>query len=157
MPVGATALEVIAESIFKKGEKKRRSSLVVHSPQALKSLVDRNKVLLIDVRNRTELNEKGQIPGSVCLPLHEVDAAFDGGRVSDQEFLERYGFPRPGPRREDVVLTCRSGRRVWAADRLLRRRGYERLRIYSGSFRDWVRRGGETFLADYDLDYDILN
>ena len=43
---------------------------------------------MIDVRNRTELNTVGQIPGSVCLPLHEVDRAFE---LEDQEFEDRYG------------------------------------------------------------------
>ncbi len=37
------------------------------------------------------------------------------------------------------------------------RLGYGNLRLYSGSFKDWVRRGGETFLAGYDLDYNILS
>lgn len=48
-----------------------------HMLQALSQLLEENKILLIDVRNRTELNTVGQIPGSVCLPLHEVDRAFD--------------------------------------------------------------------------------
>ena len=41
--------------------------------QALQESLQRKSILLIDVRNRTELNEVGQIPGSVCLPLHEVN------------------------------------------------------------------------------------
>ncbi len=92
----------------------------------------------------------------------------------------RYGFDRPSAERKDVVLTCRSGRRIRVADRILkryicylrgeeeeslqsmdispaRRLGYGNLRLYSGSFKDWVRRGGETFLAGYDLDYNILS
>ncbi len=112
-------------------------------------------MLLIDVRNRTELNEVGQIPGSVCLPLHEVDAAF--GDLDEAEFEQRYGFSRPAPSRKDVVLTCRSGRRVRVADAILKRKGYHNLRIYSGSYKDWVRNGGDTFNADFDLDYTILN
>ena len=53
----------------------------------MKTLLDEDRILLIDVRNRTELNEVGQIPKSVCLPLHEVARAFTD--LSDQEF--RYG------------------------------------------------------------------
>ncbi len=51
------------------------------------SQVGDSRVLLIDVRNRTELNEVGQIPGSVCLPLHEVEAAFRD--LEAEEFKER--------------------------------------------------------------------
>ncbi len=57
--------------------------------QSLRLLLEEDRVLLVDVRNRTELNTVGQIPGSVCLPLHEVDAAFQD--LSEKEFLQRYG------------------------------------------------------------------
>lgn len=53
----------------------------------MQELLDDNKVLLIDVRNRTELNDVGQIPGSVCLPLHEVRLAF---QLSPEEFEVSY-------------------------------------------------------------------
>ena len=54
--------------------------------QALEDLLAAGRTLLIDVRNRTELNDVGQIPGSVCLPLHEVRLAF---QLSPQEFEVR--------------------------------------------------------------------
>ena len=72
-------------------------------------LLDSNSILLIDVRNRTELNTVGQIPGSVCLPLHEVAAAME---LSPEEFSAKYGFEKPSPDNRKIVLTCRSGRRV---------------------------------------------
>ena len=72
-------------------------------------LLDSNSILLIDVRNRTELNTVGQIPGSVCLPLHEVAAAME---LSPEEFSAKYGFEKPDPDNRKIVLTCRSGRRV---------------------------------------------
>lgn len=109
--------------------------------------------MLIDVRNRTELNTVGQIPKSVCLPLHEVDLAFD---LSDEDFLARYKFPKPQGDRKDIVLTCRSGRRVLVADSIMKTKGFPHLRIYSGSFKDWVKQDGKYDFADYDLEYDIL-
>ena len=106
------------------------------------SLKSESPVLLIDVRTRKELNEVGQIPGSVSVPLQELREAWK--ELDDAEFREKYGFQRPGTEREDVVLTCRSGRRVLVADRILAELGYHKLRIYSGSFIDWVRNGGEV-------------
>ncbi|TRY67467.1 hypothetical protein TCAL_15860 [Tigriopus californicus] len=88
--------------------------------QALNTLLDRDEILLIDVRNRTELNTVGQIPKSVCLPLHEVELAFD---LSDEDFQARYSFPKPQGDRKDIVLTCRSGRRVLVADRIMKTKG----------------------------------
>jgi len=57
------------------------------SIQELRTLLDEGRILLLDVRNRTELVSPGQIPGSVCVPLHEVDVAF--GKLTSEEFLER--------------------------------------------------------------------
>ena len=120
---------------------------------ALQKSLERDSILLIDVRNRTELNQVGQIPGSVCLPLHEVDLGFELGNT---EFLERYGFLRPDSKTRNVVLTCRSGRRVLVADRILKSKGYQNLRIYSGSFKDWLKNNGTVITGQFDLDYDIL-
>eukprot|EP00095_Tigriopus_kingsejongensis_P006216 maker-scaffold666_size115941-snap-gene-0.9 protein:Tk06216 transcript:maker-scaffold666_size115941-snap-gene-0.9-mRNA-1 annotation:"heat shock protein 67b2" len=121
--------------------------------KALNTLLNEDKILLIDVRNRSELNTVGQIPKSVCLPLHEVDLAFE---LPDEEFEERYQFPKPDGSRKDIVLTCRSGRRVLVADSLLKAKGYPHLRIYSGSFKDWVKQQGDYDFANFDLDYDLL-
>jgi rhodanese-related sulfurtransferase len=53
----------------------------------LASLLDDNDVLLIDVRNRTEMNDPGMITGSHCLPVHEVDLAF---QLSEDDFEDRF-------------------------------------------------------------------
>jgi rhodanese-related sulfurtransferase len=71
--------------------------------------LDSNSITLIDVRNRTELNTVGQIPGSVCLPLHEIEVAME---LSSEQFLEKYNFAKPSPDDRKIVLTCRSGKRV---------------------------------------------
>jgi rhodanese-related sulfurtransferase len=71
--------------------------------------LDSNSITLIDVRNRTELNTVGQIPGSVCLPLHEIEVAME---LSSEQFLEKYNFAKPSPDEKKIVLTCRSGKRV---------------------------------------------
>ena len=63
-----------------------------------------SRVLLVDVRNATELEDPGQIPGSVNLPLFEIPEAF---LLDDNEFLEKYGFNKPGIEAKNVVLTCR--------------------------------------------------
>jgi rhodanese-related sulfurtransferase len=95
----------------------------------------------------------GQIPGSVCLPLHEVEAAF---QLSSMDFLQRYRFLKPDRKSRNIVLTCRSGRRVLVADSIMQESGYQFLRIYSGSFKDWVRHNGNVIKGEFDLDYDIL-
>ena len=120
---------------------------------ALSESLNLGTTLLIDVRNRSELNSPGQIPRSVCVPLHEIlNGAFE---LPDNDFQERYNFKKP--RLDDVfVLTCRSGRRILVAENYLKGLGYEKIRIYPGSYKDWVSNGGQTIDADFDLDYDPL-
>lgn len=45
-------------------------------------------------------------------------------QLSENAFMERYGFPKPMPEDDNVVLTCRSGRRVVRAWDLLEPYGY---------------------------------
>ncbi len=58
---------------------------------------------MIDVRNRTELNQYGQIEGSVNLPSHEIENAL---QLSENEFEEKYGFPKPKTDDRKIALSC---------------------------------------------------
>jgi rhodanese-related sulfurtransferase len=120
---------------------------------SLQKSLSLDATLLIDVRNRSELNFPGQIPSSVCVPLHEIlNGAF---HLSEMDFKERYGFEKPTE--SDVfVLTCRSGRRILVAEKYLKSLGYNHIRIYPGSYKDWIAHGGMTTRAQFSLDYDPL-
>ena len=55
---------------------------------------------------------------------------------------------------QNIVLTCRSGRRVLVADKILKTKGFLHLRIYSGSFKDWVKNNGSVIQNSQEsLDY----
>jgi len=110
--------------------------------QSLSKLLNEKRILFIDVRNATELQDPGQIPGSVHLPLYEIPDAF---LLPDNDFKEKYNFEKPSVSERNVVLTCRSGRRIQVADARLKALGYKHLRLYYGSFKDWVKNGGEVF------------
>ncbi|MPC16016.1 putative thiosulfate sulfurtransferase, mitochondrial [Portunus trituberculatus] len=62
--------------------------------------------------------------------------------LSENAFMERYGFPKPLPEDKNVVLTCRSGRRIRVAWDLLEPYGYCDVRLYFGSYLEWKSRGG---------------
>ena len=119
---------------------------VVNFEAVQKSL---DSTLLIDVRKRSELISTGQIPNSVCVPVHEiVNGAF---QLSNEDFNKRYGFTKPI--QSDVfVLTCRSGRRVLQAEEHLKSLGYDRIKVYLGSFNDWMEKGGKTIKAEFSVD-----
>ena len=63
-----------------------------------------SRILLIDVRNSSELADPGKIPGSVHLPLHQVTEAF---QMEKEEFREKYQFDKPSTGDRNIVLTCR--------------------------------------------------
>merc|ERR1712242_240967 len=99
---------------------------------------------IIDVRSRKELKETGKIPNSHNVPLAEIrEMAFKG--LSAEEFKIKYGFERP-QRDEPFVLTCRSGRRARVASKILRDLGYSAIKVYDGSWNDWVAEKGPVEL-----------
>jgi len=111
---------------------------------ALKLLLEQKRITLIDVRNSTELETVGEIPGSVNVPLHEIPEAF---QLSPDQFLEKYKFQLPQTTAKNIVLTCRSGRRILIAQKRLKPLGYNHLRLYRGSFKEWVAKGGQVHFS----------
>ncbi|KAF5909008.1 thiosulfate sulfurtransferase/rhodanese-like domain-containing protein 3, partial [Clarias magur] len=83
---------------------------VVSYEQVKKLLLERTGVL-IDVREPWELREYGGIPGSINVPLGQLQEAL---QLKPAEFQERYGgeMPAIGDR---VVFTCLAGVRAQKA------------------------------------------
>ena len=63
-----------------------------------------HRIILVDVRNSSELISAGKIPGSFNVPLHEIPEAFT---LDKEQFLKKYKFPLPEKTAKDIVLTCR--------------------------------------------------
>merc|ERR1711874_224005 len=117
----------------------------VVSFNSLSTLLQENSIVLVDVRNATELRNPGKIPGSYNVPLHQIPEAF---LLDPDTFLERYSFQLPGKDAKNIVLTCRTGRRVKVAISRLRPLGFTQLRSYDGSFKDWVKNGGKVLKGE---------
>ena len=96
-------------------------------------------VRLIDVRTLVELEVDGQIPGSFHIPIADIEEAF---RLNPASFFNKYGFTKPSTEDLNVVLTCKSGGRAKFARKLLQKQGYDKLRVYEGSFTDWKAKNG---------------
>ena len=74
--------------------------------EQLSSAMKDTSTVLLDVRNVSELKDDGRIPGSVNIPLPELNSAF---QMSPEMFSEKYGFSRPDKDNEGgLILTCRS-------------------------------------------------
>ncbi|KAL2120515.1 hypothetical protein VTJ04DRAFT_4542 [Mycothermus thermophilus] len=97
-------------------------------------------VILVDVREPHELASTGKIPGAINIP---ITSAADSFHISDAEFEDRFGRPRP-PRDAEVVFYCKAGVRCKAAAGLARDAGWTKVGEYPGSWTEWVEKGGEV-------------
>lgn len=97
------------------------------------------KGVVIDVRHPKELEEDGRVSGFINIPLDSVKMAFV---MEPLEFELMYHATKPDPK-QDVIFSCRSGRRAMMAAESLQEMGtYPNIKVYSGSFQDWLIHGG---------------
>ncbi|XP_063609101.1 uncharacterized protein LOC134783235 [Penaeus indicus] len=77
--------------------------------------------VVVDVRNRNEVEDSGQIPGSHCIPLPELETAMD---LSDEDFESKYGFSKPSTS-TSIVTHCLKGGRARRAGDIFKSKGYQ--------------------------------
>lgn len=109
--------------------------------EQVKEVLEANgtKGVVVDVRHEKELEEDGRIPGFVNVPLDKVKVAFVMAPV---EFELTFHAKMPDPNK-DVIFSCRSGRRaLMAAEELQKLETYPHIKVYTGSFQDWLMHGG---------------
>ncbi|TIC99875.1 Thiosulfate sulfurtransferase RDL2, mitochondrial [Colletotrichum higginsianum] len=97
-------------------------------------------VIIIDSREPGELEQTGRIPSAVNIPVATAPESF---HISEDDFEDRYGFPRPAKDTE-LVFYCKAGVRSRAAATLAKEAGWTRVGEYPGSFLDWQKHGGEV-------------
>jgi len=96
------------------------------SMEDVKAVQGDPSVQLIDVRNAVEY-EAGHIPGARHIMWGKMEA----------------GIPLLNSDQETVVY-CQSGDRATIASSVLRRNGFENVKIYTGSMADWRAKGQEV-------------
>ncbi|XP_020793170.1 thiosulfate sulfurtransferase/rhodanese-like domain-containing protein 3 [Boleophthalmus pectinirostris] len=105
------------------------------SYEELKQIVDgRNKAVIIDVREPWELREYGAIPGSINVPLGQINTAL---RLEAEEFLEKYGGKMP-QLTDSIVFTCLAGVRSLIALETANSMGYKSVQHYPGGWQEWM-------------------
>lgn len=103
-----------------------------------------NKIIYVDVRNQSELITDGKVPGSFVIPrkkfscftissrlflklLYQVTEIEQAFTLDENAFLSKYGFAKPARNASNVVIACRSGRRVEQAIEIFDRLGFHSL------------------------------
>lgn len=94
--------------------------------QTVAEIMDRDDVVLIDVREQFEYDE-AHIPGITLIPLGEVPQRLD-----------------EIPTDKTVIMTCRSGNRSGQATDFLRENGYDNVHNMAGGINAWKSAGFDT-------------
>ena len=109
---------------------KKQSAVTAADVKQIKNWLDRNEILLVDVRETSEY-ELEHIAGALLLPLSSFDAEF---------------FPTlPG---KTVVLHCAVGRRSEAAGKMLLKEGHASITHMTGGIEAWKAAG---YATEYQL------
>jgi len=96
--------------------------------------------VLADVREPSELQQTGRIPGAVNIPITTSPDSF---HITEDEFEDRFGYPRP-TKGSELVIYCKAGVRGKAAATLAKEAGWTNVGEYPGSWLDWAEKGGKV-------------
>ncbi|XP_043116875.1 thiosulfate sulfurtransferase/rhodanese-like domain-containing protein 3 [Puntigrus tetrazona] len=102
----------------------------------LKKLLLSDSGVVIDVREPWELREYGNMPGSINVPLGQVNGAL---QLSPDEFKEKYGGVMPS-QSQNIVFTCLAGVRSKKALETAVSLGYTKVQHYPGGWQEWAER-----------------
>lgn len=101
----------------------------------LKQLLAGRTSVVIDVREPWELREYGFIPGSINVPLGQVNSAL---QLGPEEFKEKYGAEMP-QLTDNIVFSCLAGIRSKKALDTATSLGYKDAQHYPGGWQDWMQ------------------
>ncbi|KAL0984661.1 hypothetical protein UPYG_G00144860 [Umbra pygmaea] len=104
------------------------------SYEQLKQLLASRTSVVFDVREPWELREYGHIPGSVNVPLGQVEIAL---KLKPEEFKEKYGGEKP-QLTDHIVFSCLAGIRSKSALDKAISLGYKDAQHYAGGWQDWA-------------------
>ncbi|XP_030370751.1 rhodanese domain-containing protein CG4456 [Scaptodrosophila lebanonensis] len=91
---------------------------------------------LIDVRNKSELAETGELPGSINIPLPELEDAL---KLSDAQFKTNFGRSKPAPDAK-IIFSCKAGGRAARAANTAKTIGFANAKAYPGSWTEWEQK-----------------
>ncbi|KKY34149.1 putative rhodanese domain containing protein [Diaporthe ampelina] len=100
----------------------------------------KRNVVIVDVREPGELKSTGHVPGAVNIPVTSQPDSF---HIAEEDFEDRFGYPRPA-KDQEVVFYCKAGVRSRAAAGLAKDAGWSRVGEYPGSWLDWAEKGGKV-------------
>jgi rhodanese-related sulfurtransferase len=113
-----------------------RAEVQVLSPQEAQQRMQQDpNALVIDVREPTDLQPLGVIPGAINIPLGVLPIR------ADQELPEHLRDARLQDRSRPVITTCGGGGQAALAAKLLKDMGFEKVAMIDGGTTGWKNAG----------------
>ncbi|XP_076807708.1 thiosulfate:glutathione sulfurtransferase-like [Clavelina lepadiformis] len=109
-------------------------------PADLKKKIETDDILVIDVRNKSEVDASGTIETkrNLNIPFPELESALN---LANSDFKSQYGLDKPSGDGSDVVFHCmhggRGSRAVVIADKL----GLKKAKNLEGGYSDYSKSG----------------
>lgn len=95
----------------------------------------RQGTLIVDVREPKELDQIGEIPGAVNIPLGFLEQAF---AMDTAEFKAIVGCTKP-QQEDQIIFSCMKGIRAKTAKDLVEAKyGFKNSIYYPGSYTEWI-------------------
>ncbi|XP_067617507.1 uncharacterized protein [Eurosta solidaginis] len=136
-PMNCSSWKRKIQSIRTLSAQKRETTISSVDYNDIKELPKHPEKLLIDVREPQELKDTGTIPTSINIPLESVLQVL-AEDVRPQIFQAKYGRRKP-TYDDELIFTCKSGKRAHKAAEIARAMGFTNLKYYAGSWDDWVQ------------------
>ncbi|XP_034113765.1 rhodanese domain-containing protein CG4456-like [Drosophila albomicans] len=108
---------------------------------AVKRILETPDKLVIDVRTVKEVEETGEIPGSINIDMDLLTKVL-GDSTSQLEFYTLFGRVKPSTSTQ-LIFSCRSGERARKSAEQAIDLGYTNVWVYEGSWIDWYQKTKE--------------
>ncbi|XP_058790216.1 thiosulfate sulfurtransferase/rhodanese-like domain-containing protein 3 [Phymastichus coffea] len=93
-------------------------------------------ILIIDIREDSEIRETGKLPGSIHIPMGKVINVLT--ECSNEEFEKQYNRTKPTFDTK-IILSCLKGLRSGKLLPKMLQLGFRNMFSYAGGWMDWVQ------------------
>jgi len=95
------------------------------------------RFLLIDVRDRKEVETTGSIQGAKLIPLPELKSAL---LLDEEDFLLKYGFSKPAKTDRNIVFYGQGAVKSNSALEIAGKLGYKGVLRMAGGYDEWIEK-----------------
>lgn len=93
-------------------------------------------ILFVDLRSADDFSEKDMLPTAIHIEAKQLSSALD---LDDEEFLRRYGHPKPDRDHTEIILYGASNVTAIFATNTCKSHGYRKASFFTGDWQRWAK------------------